>query len=55
MAKYQHETCRRCERYYNTADSDYCTECLETHPFWAPELGCGDLGCTRSHDDTTTH
>lgn len=51
MAKYQHETCKRCDRWYVSADSDYCSHCLETHPAWAPELGCGDLGCTRSHED----
>ncbi len=32
MAKYQHEICKRCERYYNTADSDYCTEFAISEP-----------------------
>lgn len=44
--------CRRCMKFYDRSGSRYCTVCLATHPDWST-LGCGYLGCTLSHEETT--
>lgn len=51
-----YRTCGNCQHFYAKPGSDYCSNCLLTHETWAPDAGCGDLGCTHSHEaPTVTH
>ena len=49
MERTHNEVCIRCQRWYVNSGTEHCITCLDDHPTWAPDLGCGDLGCDRPH------